>query len=278
MYVAIFEDRSTRSMMISKVLLVLITMLSTQICWSNERRIYCIKSDDDQGYSDEACPEDHILWLWSNVTQNYTEYFTSHREIYFLPGIYKLDNNLAIMQVTNLSLIGFGDAAVTLNCTTDDAGIVSLYNSSFVKLQNITLINCGMPVNTIAKQHISFLSIKAALFACNMLSVTFTNVIFENTQGHGILVQNALKETVIKNVVIKYTMQVQDIAKRYNAYGIAIIYNDDVKLNTGDYQHDILIKNCHFINLRNVNKKPPSLPASDCVDSVVICLAFNQTY
>ena len=122
-------------MMISTVLLVLITMLNNQICWSNERRIYCIKSDDDQGYSDEACPEDHILWLWSNVTQNYTEYFTSHREIYFLPGIYKLVNNLAIMHVTNLSLIGFGDAAVTLNCTTDDAGIVSLYNSSFVKLQ-----------------------------------------------------------------------------------------------------------------------------------------------
>ena len=152
--------------MISTVLLALITMLNSQICWSNERRIYCIKSDDDQGYSDEACPEDHILWLWSNVTQNYTEYFTSHREIYFLPGIYKLVNNLAIMHVTNLSLIGFGDAAVTLNCTTDDAGIVSLYNSSFVKLQNITLINCGVPVNTIAKQNVTFPSIRAALFAC----------------------------------------------------------------------------------------------------------------
>ena len=265
-------------MMISAVLLVLITMLNSQICWSNERRIYCIKSDDDQGYSDEACPEDHFLWLWSNVTQNYTEYFTSHREIYFLPGIYKLDNNLAIMHVTDLSLIGFGDAAVTLNCTTDDAGVVSLYNSSFVKFQNITLINCGMPVNTITKQNISFPSIRAALFACNVSSVTLTNVIFENTQGHGILIQNALKEIVIKNVAIKYTIKVQDIAKEYNAYGIVIIYNDDVKLNTRNYQHGILIKNCHFINLRNVNKMPPSLPASDCIDSVVICLAFNQTY
>ena len=134
------------------------------------------------------------------------------------------------MQVTNLSLIGFGDAAVTLNCTTDDASIVSLYNSSFVKLQNITLMNCGVLVNTIAKQNIILHSIRTALFACNVLSMTFTNVILQNTQGHGILVQNALKEIVIKNVVIKYTMQVQDIAKGYNAYGIVIIYNDDVKL------------------------------------------------
>ena len=139
-------------------------------------------------------------------------------------------------------------------------------------------MNCGVLVNTIAKQNIILLSIRTALFACNVLSVTFTNVILENTQYYGILVQNALKEIVIKNAEIKYTMQVRDIAKRYNAYGIVIIYNDDVKLNTRNYQHGILIKNCHFINLRNVNKMPPSLPASDCIDSVVICLAFNQTY
>ena len=80
------------------------------------------------------------MWLWSDVNENFTEHFVSYREIYFLPGEYRLNNNLTIMHVTNLSLIGLGENSVTFQCASYEGALVSVYNSTFLKLQNIKLI------------------------------------------------------------------------------------------------------------------------------------------
>ena len=88
------------------ITLVLITLLNSKLCWSYDRTMYCITPDY---YTNESCPYDHHMWLWSDVNENFTEHFVSYREIYFLPGEYRLNNNLTIMHVTNLSLIGLGE-------------------------------------------------------------------------------------------------------------------------------------------------------------------------
>ena len=248
--------------------LLLITLLNSKLCWSYERRIYCVSPDH---YTNEGCPQDYHVWLWSDVNENFTEHFVSHREIYFLSGEYRLNSNLTIMHTTNLSLTGLGP--VTFQCTSHEGGLVSVYNSTFVKLQNIKLVNCGMSINDLVYHNVSFSSTKmAALFAYKVASLTITNVMFENTRGHAIIGLNALKNIVVKNVVIKNT---QDIAKEDKTCGIVFIYNDDFKLNTKDYRHDLLIKSCQFISLRNMNK-PTSFQALESFDSTVIGLALHQ--
>ena len=149
-------------------------------------------------------------------------------------------------------------------------------NSTFFELQNIKLINSGMPINDLAYHNVSFSSTKtAALFVYKVVSMAITDVTFENTQGHAIIGMNALKDIVIKNVVIINTLKLQDIAKDNKTCGIVFIYNDDFKLKMKDYLHGILIKNCQFINLRNMNK-PTSFQTLESFDSIVIGLSFHQ--
>ena len=133
-----------------------------------------------------------------------------------------------------------------------------------------------MPINDLAYHNVSFSSTKtAALFVHKVVSVTITDVTFENTQGHAIIGVNALKDIVIENVVIKITLKLQDIAKDNKTCGIVFIYNDDFKLKTKNHPHGMLIKNCQFINLRNMNK-PTSFQALQSFDSIVIGLSFHQ--
>ena len=254
------------------ITLVLITLLNSKLCWPYDT-MYCITPEY---YTNESCPQDHHMWLWSDVSENFIEHFVSYREIYFLPGEYRLNNHITIMHVTNLSLIGLGKNSVTFQCASYEGAFVSVYNSTFLKLQNIKLINCGMPINDLAYHNVSISSTKtAALFVYEVVSMAITDVTFENTQGHAIIGVNALKDIVIKNVVIINTLKLQDIAKDNKTCGIVFIYNDDFKLKTKDYPHGILIKNCQFIYLRNVNK-PTSLQTLESFDSIVIGLSFHQ--
>ena len=253
------------------ITLVLITLLNSKLCWSYDRTMYWITPDY---YTNESCPQDHHMWLWSAVNENFTEHFVSYREIYFLPDEYRLNNHLTIMHVTNLSIIGLGKNSVTFQCA--EGTYVSIYHSTFFELQNIKLINCGMPINDLAYHNVSISSIKtAALFVYEVVSMAITDVTFENTQGHAIIGMNALKDIVIKNVVIINTLKLQDIEKDNKTCGIVFNYDDDFKLKTKNYPHSILIKNCQFINLKNVNK-PTSFQALQSFDSVVIGLSFHQ--
>ena len=252
------------------ITLLLITLLNSKLCWSYDRTMYCITPDY---YTNESCPQDHHVWLWSDVNENFTEHFVSYREIYFLPGEYRLNNHLTIMHVTNLSIIGLGKNSVTFQCALYGA-LMSVYNSTFFELQNIKLINCGMPINDLAYHNVSISSTKtAALFVYKVVSMAITNVTFKNIRGHAIIGVNALKDIVIKNIVIINTLKLQDVAKDNKTCGIVIIYNDDFKLKTKP--HGIIIKNCQFINLRNMNK-PTSFQALKSFDSIVIGLSFHQ--
>ena len=102
-------------------------LLSSKSCGSYGRSIRCIASDGHyRNSSNEICLHNQNVWLWSNINENFAEYFVSNREIYFLPGeyIYKLNNHLMIINVTNLTLIGFGN--VSMQCTPDAAAVVSM--------------------------------------------------------------------------------------------------------------------------------------------------------
>ena len=259
-------------MMIISVLVLVIIIMQNSKCYG--RRIYCVKPDN---YSTLSCPHSYKIWQWSDVIENSTYHFASHRKIYFLPGMYKLNNHLAIAHATDLSLIGFGGNAATIfNCTTGDGGIVSIHNSTLVLLQNITLINCGMPVNDFGDHYIynvSFpLTTRTVLFAYRVLSLTIDNVIFENPQGNGIIGLNALGDIVLKHIIIQNTLQTHSISRDSRARGFVFIYNDDVQLNT---MHSVCMSNNHFLNLRNMNDKH-NTASLVYTDSIVISLAFHQ--
>ena len=246
-------------------------LLNSKSCGSYGRSIHCITSDGHyRNSSNEICLHGQNVWLWSNINENFAEYFVSNRKIYFLPGEYKLNNHLMIINVTNLTLIGFGN--VSMQCTPDAAAVVSIYNSTFVKLENVKLINCGMPINNLSYYNVSLSTVTmAALFAYKVESIAVINVTFEDSQGHAIFGLNALKDILIENVIIKNTMSLQETVKENKIRGIVFIYNDYIELKNKDQWHDVLIKNCNFTNLRNMNKSLPAL------DSVVIGMTFNQT-
>ena len=253
----------------------LITLLNSKSCWSYGRSMHCIAPDDHYRHSsNEICPQGQNVWLWSDMNENFAEYFVSHREIYFLPGEYRLNNHLTIMHITDLTLLGLGN--VSIQCTPDAAATVSIYNSTFVKLENVRLINCGMSVKNLTDYNFSLSSVTmAALFAYRIESIAVINVTFEDNQGHAIIGLNALKETVIKNVMIKNTMNLQNASRENKIRGIVFIYNDHIELKNKDQQHNVLIKNCSFTSLRNMDKLIP-LSALDSVDSVALGMTFHQ--
>ena len=49
---------------------------------------------NDRHYN--SCPQPNSVWLWSNVTDNFSQHFKSQSNIYFLPGVFRLNKNFTI--------------------------------------------------------------------------------------------------------------------------------------------------------------------------------------
>ena len=136
-----------------KLTVVLIVLLLLN--WSYNDHItlaiykVCVKPSPDVGNSTTPFSECNELLEWSVLLENISKYFTSYRNVSFSPGVYKLTTNLLIGNVSNLAITAGTNVVKsmpTIRCEASKAStlpLISISNSTFVSIRNITLQNCS---------------------------------------------------------------------------------------------------------------------------------------
>ena len=148
-----------------------------------EEKIYCVKLNDSEINETSCSCQEYTEW--SAVISNSSLYFTSYTKICFPSGILNLSIKLSIINVANISIIGFDfGKPTTIRCFNDSSLFVS--NVAFLKIQNCELQGCGSKV----QKYIERCGAHAALFLDNVVSATISNVVFKNSYGHSIIGNN----------------------------------------------------------------------------------------
>ncbi|XP_065919100.1 uncharacterized protein [Dysidea avara] len=211
---------------------------------------------------------------WSNVVNNFSNYFVSCTEIWFLPGIYNLDGHFPIVNAVNISLNGISsdDVAVTINCTKDDS-FMSIYNSSLFEIHNITFINCG--TSLIKVYDVLFPdTTSAALLLYNVLSAAITDVVFINSHGHGIIGYDLTGRFVLDRIRIT---EDRKLNTTYVTGGILMVFIDnEVNLRMSKIQ-SVLINNLQITHIFSNLSISELKRKNQLTDSVAIGIAFYQS-
>ena len=235
-----------------------------------ERKIYCIGSTEYQ--NDGKCTGSHYEWL--KVATNFSEYFVSYSDIWILPGIYNLDGHVPIINTVNISLNGISndEVAATINCTNGDS-FMSIYNSSLFEIRNITFINCG--TSLIKVYNVSLpATTSAALLLYNVLSIVITDVVFRNSQGHGIIAYNVTGMFTLDRVKIT---QDRTVITPHTTGGIILVFIDsEVRISK---KQSVLIQNSQITDiftLPDTSYKPKKTQPHDYTESIAIGIALHQ--
>ena len=245
-----------------KFIIVFIIFLLTK--WSNHSTFalynVCVKPSSYVGDSNQRCKEP---LEWSVLLKNIPKYFTSHTQLLFLPGVYNLNTHLPIENVTNLVITGATlKPALTIQCVTTNTALhpfISISNSTSVRIQNITIKNCGTNIQNYvcSSSHLSRES--AAVLLYNVSSILINNLNIQNNHGYGIVGINVIGNSVIKRVTIFCTPQkssmCNNVTRTVGMGGLALLY-----INNISYTHNhtvvenVLIVNFTLCNAQEVNK------------------------
>ena len=190
-------------------------------------------------YSDENDTEEVFL-QWSTIQHNISRYFTSHTDIYFLSGEYNFDQHFTIENVNNVSMIGM--SAVIFKCTNDAA--IFINSSTAVRIQSLKFVNCG--VNMAYAVHVLSHTVTATISLLNVQSIALSNIIFENSLGHGIVGINVLGLSALVNITVYHNNNLSGNSRRPMG-GIILVYVDTidgVHHNQTQSENNVLIQNC----------------------------------
>lgn len=176
---------------------LLILLLSLPLLVSTDEH-YVIAKDEDH------CPtatEGGMCYTLSYYTNQFDLYFTDDTIFYFLPGEHSLDGLLTIREISNLTLMGLGDietgfhetvtqSTVQIRCTNNTTSGLSLQDSEYITISDISFIDCGAPFN----DTVNFLSSETytTMNFISSINVSLERVSILNGTGMGLLLQNTL--------------------------------------------------------------------------------------
>ena len=232
-----------------------------------EKKIYCVKLNGFKINETTCSCQEYTEW--SAVTSNSSLYFTSYTKICFPSGILNLSIKLSIINVTNISIIGFDfSKPTTIRCFNDSSLFVS--NVAFLKIQNC---GCGSKV----QKYIECRGAHAALFLDNVVSATISNVVFKNSYGHSIIGNNLKGSTVLQQVSVVYVND-SSIAIKAIIGGIVLMFSDVIaKYSNHSQQRNVLIKQCQIYHMNNMyQEKMPLNKLSKAVRSLALGFNFYQ--
>ena len=160
--------------------------------------------------------------------QNATNYLASNNQLYFLPGVHKLNTVIKIQNVYNFSLIGVNtkNDSVIIHCFA--AGGIAIINSSYTNLKHLTMKRCK---SGLSEKSISDYKFHASLLIDNSYSIHIHQLAIINVQSYSIVLINALSDSTLSEV---------------SSSGILIVYETQKNVETSD--HNLTIINYYPIS------------------------------
>ena len=262
------------------VFIIIVILFSThksiRLVVAQKEREYCVKPTYQNATGTEITNCSNNV-IWTDILSNHLSYFTSYTKLYFIPGIYQLDQHLEINDVENFSISGYYEK-FTIQCPTNTSnGSLSISNSLFVELKNVKLKNCEMSIQNIQlSPNNSLLSgnISAALFLFNVISLNITNISIENCYCHGIVGLNTFG--TLRSISIIYTSK-KNLGNQTIAFGgFVLVYCDIPPNHIYKIMQEVLIDSCEIFNIQNTVIPNKSKISGDLLYTSVIGIAFYQ--
>jgi len=158
-------------------------------------------------------PDNHYLATNDNTLKHYLDnfekYFTSHTQLVFLPGKHHLHTDLAVQNVINFTLEGFGQKEMSYTlvyCT--ELAQVAISNSYDINIRYLNFSECGVS----KVKDLILPRVALDIFDCSNISL-LSSMFMCQYQQCGLAVVNAMRNTLVKNSTSSYLLLVYNITR-----------------------------------------------------------------
>ena len=191
----------------------------------------CVKTEN----STQLRPHHLNCQTFDYYVQKNKHYFKSNATFVFMSGTHLLKAALLIKHVQNLELIGSGTC--TVKCSGPYGFII--VNSSNVRIENLTIANCGHSIASIAPN----ISANAALAFDMVHNLTIYGITVHNSRGFGIYSNRVYSKSWIKSSVFRNNVA----SSNYSGGNALIDYQNCSKADTSLETH-LAIVSSYFMH------------------------------
>ena len=193
----------------------------------SHNKVYCVKPEKNTDSSHSDCQ------VFDYYVQNSKRYFKSNTTFVFESGSHLLNSALLVNKVQNLELKGSGKCAA-VHCS-GPYGFIIL-NSSNVRIENLTISNCGQSIKSIAPNS----GIHAALAFDMLHNLTISGTSLYNNRGFGVYSNRVFGSWLMQNT----TLRNNSAGSKYSGGNAIIYYENCSKTDTSVETHlDIVSSN-----------------------------------
>ena len=215
--------------------------------------IQCVLAVEKQVYNvrptkkTKNCPKPCLSLKTCMEQPNYC--FKSDVELHFLPKLFLLSHGVLIKNVNNFSLLVTNNQSAVLSCNRK-RGYLAFDQCKNITISNIVFKDCG----TIQRSMTSFTALpvtyrkrlSTSLVLNNCTSVQLSSIMFHNSFGHGMILINPQKISIITNLTFVHSKPLysEDIIFA----GMMIYVNEFIRNKTNLQDNLIILKNSQFLN------------------------------
>ena len=221
---------------------------------------YYVHPDEDSS----SCPDssNHTCWNLTFYAENKEEYFKSNTTFEFLDGVFCLNTNLSIEDISDLTFIGRVDNS-TIDCSGYDNAGFAFINVTNLNIENLAFRYCGQ--ESLIHYDTVQSDVRAALLSSYGSNHFYTNVQVLYSRDQNIYYNNVEGEITVRNSTFAHAADYTFKA------GNSFFFSECNGVST-----ELCIENTHFINNSNRHGEDQTRFAAGLL-IVLKCTTVNVT-
>ena len=238
---------------VSPLLWMMVLQYFNIITCADAANVYYIKPTKKS----QNCPSPCLLF--EHCLRQPNQCFKSNSVLHFLPGKYVLNHGLMISNINNISLLVMYNQTAVFSCTRKESHI-SFKNSTTVNMSNFAFKRCGAKFTSImsfAAFTVTFRKMLAStmvLYNCSLFQLS--NVAYENSHGHGLIIINARKVSAVNNMTFSHSRYLED--ENIIFVGMLVYFEklSSYQINLQAKPVSLLLQNSQFMNYDGFTENP----------------------
>ena len=231
---------------VSPLLWMIVLQCFTTITCTHTANVYYIRPTKKS----QNCPSPCLLF--EHCLRQPNQCFKSDSVLHFLSGKYALNHGLMISNINNISLVVLYNQTALFSCTKKES-YIAFKNSTIINISNFAFKGCGAKftnIMTFAAFTVTFRKMLAStmvLYNCSLFQLS--NIVYENSYGHGLIIINTRRSSVINNITFFHSRFLGD--ERIIFVGILVYFEKLSSQHQTNLQADpvsLLFQNSQFIN------------------------------
>ena len=209
--------------MIWLLVLISATIISTASSSLGYDHVYCVLPVNGTQPCQKPCESCHTL---SYYTSHVTQYFTSDTMIKFVSGVHLLQDNTSVLirNVKQLALVGDinDDNDIIIQCDSGGSSGFIVTNSTDVRIQNLTFLNCGQELTASFISTVCSDSCYAALAVDTINTLLISGINVSNSHGWGLYAMRVFGSSALVDSVLSHNFGTLE----YDGGNVAFVYTN----------------------------------------------------